>query len=238
MAKFTNTKLKFSPLQIAADCFAWYDASKARIGSLSAWGDLSGNGNHLAQATGANQPVNTANIQNGLPGVLFSGTTKNIECTFPSFIAAYPSFTTFIALKLTSNTGTAQYPIDDAAIGSGQASSRRILFNCNSSGFFSTNYPPITSSVATDTNPHIIAHRSNISGNSYQYIDGTQTGTGTGIGSAQQGIYGIKLGNRINSTFNFSGYIFEAIVYKRDLTANQISTVSKYLGNKWGITVS
>jgi hypothetical protein len=48
-----------------------------------------------------------------------------------------------------------------------------------------------------------------------------------------------SLGKRANyETFDFQGNIGEILVYDRALTENEIETVEKYLGQKWGISIS
>ena len=59
----------------------WWDASQisgvADGAKLSSWPDLSGNGHHLAQATGANQPTyyktTVGQLVNSQPVVVFDG---------------------------------------------------------------------------------------------------------------------------------------------------------------------
>ncbi len=49
---------------------------------VSQWDDLSGNGNHLVQATGASQPVVTASAINGLPAITFDGVDDFMQKAF------------------------------------------------------------------------------------------------------------------------------------------------------------
>lgn len=56
---------------------SWYDASNAASitssgGAVSQWNDLSGNGYHLVQGTGANQPITGTTTINGLNVIVFS----------------------------------------------------------------------------------------------------------------------------------------------------------------------
>ncbi len=51
-------------------------------GALASWTDLSGNGNHLLQATGAAQPINTASQLNGKAAVIFDGVDDFMQASF------------------------------------------------------------------------------------------------------------------------------------------------------------
>lgn len=68
----------FSPLALPG-LIAWHDASDAATitssgGAVSQWDDKSGRGNHLAQATAANQPTTGTLTINGLNVIDFDGT--------------------------------------------------------------------------------------------------------------------------------------------------------------------
>lgn len=66
----------WSPLSLP-NLVAWYDASNAASitassGAVSQWNDLSGNGLHLVQATGARQPTTGVDTINGLNAINFT----------------------------------------------------------------------------------------------------------------------------------------------------------------------
>ncbi len=63
---------------------AWYSATQGITiaTGVSQWNDLSGNGRHLVQATGAKQPLFVASAQNGLPAVQSDGITQELAATF------------------------------------------------------------------------------------------------------------------------------------------------------------
>lgn len=66
----------FAPLAVSG-CKLWLDASqitgKADGEAVSQWNDLSGNANHLLQATSTRQPLYKTGIKNSLPVVRFDG---------------------------------------------------------------------------------------------------------------------------------------------------------------------
>lgn len=82
----------------------WYDADSEFVtkdGSnyVSAWADKSGQGNHLSQGTGANQPLWVASGQNSRPLVRFNGVAHVMQSE--SFTQAQP-ITVYFAMKQVS----------------------------------------------------------------------------------------------------------------------------------------
>jgi len=76
----------FSPASLP-NLVAWYKADAGTSTTtdgvaISQWNDQSGNGHHLVQATGGNQPLYKAAIQNGLPVVRFDGVDDFIQLAF------------------------------------------------------------------------------------------------------------------------------------------------------------
>jgi len=61
---------------------SWWRAQDEPTGVMSSWTDLSGNGNHLTQATAAKKPINTASQINGKAAVIFDGVDDFLQATF------------------------------------------------------------------------------------------------------------------------------------------------------------
>lgn len=53
----------------------------AANGAVARWEDQSGNGNHVIQGTGANQPLRRVSIKNGLDALEFNGTSTYLQNT-------------------------------------------------------------------------------------------------------------------------------------------------------------
>lgn len=100
--------LGWSPANLTA-IKLWYDAS-AIIGlsdgqAVSQWDDLSTGGEHLTQATGANQPIYKTAIVNGLPVVRFDG--SNDTMAESGYTMAGGAISVFIVLNRTGTPGAA-----------------------------------------------------------------------------------------------------------------------------------
>lgn len=70
------------PLPVTEGLVAHYDAAALALANqapVALWPDLSGNGNHLTQATGTQQPVFVAAAQNGRGVVEFDGENDHFE---------------------------------------------------------------------------------------------------------------------------------------------------------------
>lgn len=90
---------------IRTGLYAWYDASVASSITSSAtkvsqWNDLSGNGRHLTQATGALQPVTGTTTQNSKNVIVFD--TQNINTATTSYGLTANALTIFFVAKKTA----------------------------------------------------------------------------------------------------------------------------------------
>lgn len=72
-----------TPFVPPAGCLCWLkDDVTLAAGKVASWTDMSGSGNHFAQATAANQPTQVAAVQNGNPAILFDdAATTRIGCS-------------------------------------------------------------------------------------------------------------------------------------------------------------
>lgn len=105
------------PTDLGANLIAWYDASNAASiiqsgGAVSQWSDLSGNGHHLTQATGANQPTYAANA------VTFAHVSNqylvgSVATFYDFFVVGTPNAAgSFRTLLRATGVGNHQYVID------------------------------------------------------------------------------------------------------------------------------
>ena len=100
----------FEPTDIA-NCKFWVDASHITGlndgDTVTTWNDLSGQGNHITQATAGYKPIYKTNIINGKPAVRFDGTDDILSVTS----ADATNYTALTVITLTNiiGGGTATY---------------------------------------------------------------------------------------------------------------------------------
>lgn len=99
---------QFSPLSLTPK--VWYRADQGiteSSGAVSQWNDLSVNGHHLPQGTGANQPIwGATSGPNGTPAVTFDGSNDYLSTTFTNVAQPYHAFVVMKTLAIaTGNQG-------------------------------------------------------------------------------------------------------------------------------------
>lgn len=188
---------------------------------ISQWTDLSGNGNHLLQATSSAQPFyNTVTDEVEFDGVL----NRMATAAFSSPLSQ-------------PNTVFAVYNFVDTAsehtVYDGIVSGSRHLLQTNPSSLQMFGGTANDTLAGADTSDHIIASVYN-GASSQGYIDGGTDLVTTDIGSHT--LTGLTVGslyqNSQRGKFNARSFI----VYDRALTTAEINRVGNYLADRFGIT--
>lgn len=221
----------FSPLALSP--MAWFDASNAASiissgGAVSQWSDLSGNGYHATQGTGASQPITGTRTVNGLNGLDFDGT--NDQMTLPAGLYGLSNgANTAYAVVVWDSDATTQRPFS----GSMTAGAYKFLKISATllQGEVGTGLS--NRSVTSDlVNPHIYELKSNVSS----------------VNMTRDGAVGASLGAPVFSNmtdFNISfqpgvgdwvnGIICEIFFFNRELTTAERNQIGNYL-ERWGAT--
>jgi hypothetical protein len=218
-------RVAFNPLSLSPALWLSDTGSNA-----AQWDDLSGNGRHATQATGASQPSIVTSALNGRQIRRFDGVNDFLSTA--QILAAQP-FTSIVALK-TTETGVIGRPSlgedSTSATGSVASASRRntgahVLFagTALAGGIFGNNWL-IRSDIANSVSSFIFAN-------------GQQVATGD-AGTR----FNIR---RIGGNFNsggasdfFLGDIAEILIFPRVLTVNERQRVERYLSNKYSIDLA
>ena len=211
----------WSPFELSAT--TWYDAADLSTitessGSVSQWNDLSGNGNHTIQATGANQPVTNNRTQNSLNLIDFQGSQyfsaiPNVLGTTRNFyISALGAFDSNGVFFLIGTGGTRAY-----------------IYNSSGSIRGRVVDPQITS--PTDTDLHIFELVSDENGDWSFWIDGAEIGS---LSAASEiALTDLYLGS-LNGTSILDGVIGEVLVSEHKALADRQKNQG-YLAHKWGL---
>jgi hypothetical protein len=214
----------FSPADIAG-LVAWYDASDAGSitesgGLVSQLDDLSGNGYHLTQGTGANQPST---------GTRTMGTEALNAIEFAS--GKYLSRTIGNGNYARTFTLTASGVLDY----NNPSSISAILRNDASAGYGSFyNNTPRAFAAAADGADHCVVTQRDGDGSSV-WINGGSATTASGLGTTALAVVTIVMGGETAGTANLDGMIGELIWYSSALGTTDRETVRDHLNAKWGL---
>jgi hypothetical protein len=218
-----------SPLPpVTANLEAWFDGQDAStltvVGSnISQWDDKSGLGNHITQATGADQP--TVSTLNSYAAVAFDGTGQHLDGV--SWSQQSPT-TLFVVYQFSSpiKGGTA------AMVWS--ANSDRIRWEKRTTGNLRRIHEN-SDLIGTleDTNAHYFTGIYNDVSSAIR-IDGAVDVSGN-VGTRTPSSDGLSIGATPGGLSGHQGVIGEVLWYDALLNATEISQVEAWLKNKWGL---
>jgi hypothetical protein len=234
---FLATQIANCAFWLAADRQSGYtDTARTTLAvndgdAIAGGADLSGVGNHVAQATAAKRPTLKLGILNGKPGFLFDGVDDFLSNT--SLVATYsqPSTLMVVAKQVALAPGGSNVKLIDGA----DSTHRYVLQDNNGTP---DNYAIAASTALNggvpNLNPHVLAGIFNGASSSL-YVDGTSVASGD---AGSQALIGISIGAKFDGTGTVNAYIFEVIVWSRQLSAAELSTAFRGLGRKYAITVA
>ena len=232
---------------ILTNLHRWYDASvSSSITSasnlVSQWNDLSGNGGHLTQATGALQPTTNTTTQNGLNVLVSTADVMNATVSITSnaftfFIVANKTgagtasnvYTRLMSLRITTNN---DFNNTDGAT---------LIYSPDAGIFGTANKVGTYRNSASPTSIAGIYNQSNIhvfrldGANVKQWFNATTaTGTtsATPMNSNQLGMFGAAATGGVDGFLN--GNIAEVLLYNAVLSDTDVATNNAYLKTKWG----
>ena len=217
---------------LRADSSVTFDIPTKRV---SAWGDNSGLGNNVAQATKANQP-----LRNGYDGandkayIGFDGTNDLMTSVSNSPITT--DFTIFEVSRMDE--------VSDNVFGwnNGAAS---ISIGTDSSGYFATTVNDGTTLLTTNTavdntlSNHIGLLKKHNKRIDLEYYDSSNSITTTDTDAAFDNAFSFNTAKfdigSLNSSSFLSGQLQEVIIYNRALSSTEIANVKGYLNLKYKI---
>lgn len=219
----------FRPTDIA-NLAAWYRADQGVTIStgVSQWNDLSGNGRHLTQATGANQPTFGATAgPNSTPALTFDGSNDSLGVTFTAISQPVHVFGILRTVSLgTSNGGL---------ISGGAVGERPLVVGTPNTNTFTYFGGTGISYAHTDTTNHFLwevvcngASSSVIRGN-------TAAGTGS-IGTTT--LSGVSLGLLVGNGSYGAMVLSEVAVYSAQISGANLTNLRAYFASRYGVTTS
>lgn len=220
----------FSPSQISG-LVMWQRSDQGA--AVSQWNDLSGNGNHLVQATGAAQPViNASNSQyNGFPSVDFAS-GDYLQKTGLS----YDAFTIFGVCRIVSGVGYVYTHADTGSFAPGDA-----IYSTTGTSLYLRRGATLSEknvsvnwgiSAVPKTYVHVnggthATHLGRVNGVELVTTDGN-TGSPSGAAAVLFQLNGYA-GNNETTTITYA----ELIVVNRAMTTVEIQQVEAYLQTRY-----
>jgi len=220
----------FLPSDVAA-LICWYDASDLATitessGDVSQWDDKSGEGNHLVQATGVNQPTTGADTQNGKNVITFNDASEYLHVdSFVGGSLSQPN-TIFITLLPDSDTAALHTYIDGDT--SGQ---RQLIDQLTTTGnyrIFAGNSTP-SSTVRNTSFTQLTAVFNGASSSLRENASEIHTGN---VGSNP--VDGINVNANVNEALGGTIRVGEILIYDAEITGTDLTSIEQYLVNRWG----
>jgi len=209
--------------------------------SVFLWEDQSGSSNHFSQLVAVNQPEYKTNLINGQSGIFVNGSEWMQLLSTSLFTNITEGSVWIVAQQTTSppvplNGGTF-WSCDDGSLPPFMTMySERVVPFGNNIYLYGGGGNYKNQSINTqDNQPHYIGINKDILGVSY-YVD-SDILINTNLGAENWNVYqnyyiADQLGNT-NATM--IGYIFEFIVYNKELTPSEITELTIYFNSKYGI---
>lgn len=222
----------FNPRRLAS-LGAWYDASDSasvtQSSGVSSWADKSGNARNLLQNSVNSRPAYNSLTLNGLPVITFDGSNDFLQTASTTLNAPH---TLLLVARFENAYTSGTQQLTDGVNGS----TLYIARSAASAVTFGTNVGN-NANLSSWTTWAVYAMAVNTgAGNANFYQNGSMIANGSGGSNGTAG--GITLGRYGSAGIQYANASFaEFIHYSRILGASELSTVTRYLGRKWAITV-
>jgi len=251
----------FNPKNVA-NLEAWFDAADSSTmttvsGAVSEWRSKAGATRNLTQGTAANRPALTANYYNGRSAVSFDGSNDVLFATGLGAIAMSP-LSVFIALdsEITSATNDrAPMALHAAGVSNTFDSGGGFLLIANSgarTGGQRAAYEAMSRAASGGMEVETVARNTaqpigkTVFGitadgtNGTLYQNGPQVDQQAAITSytSTTMYFGSLVQGQTTPALFWLGKIMEVLIYTRAVNATERAAITKYLGNRWGVSVT
>ena len=188
--------------------------------AVARWEDQSGNGNHFTQNTINNRPLLKTSVQNSRNIIRCDGVNDNMN---KGGILTSQPYTIFITFKFSSGGRTLSGNNNNWLLGSWGGYSNRAF-----------NGAWVFEGTSTSTAFQTATLKCNSLGAKY-YQNGTELGSNNNTGAPNGLIFGKGLSGASPDGEHASCDICEIIGYDSDISLENLSGITNYLANKWGI---
>ena len=218
--------------------------------TFNQWEDSSANAHNANPIGGGSGPAPEwwSNVQNGLGGVYFNGTTDGLSVNPITDLQSVTGQTIIVVAKSLNPSSTGQY------IQGGEDGNTGLdeVFIRQSGGTYDirTAFGGATGGVV-DGNTHILTTVFSGSGVSNsdrlkfridsceQTLSFNSSISATTSSLTDYVFMGVSYSNAVSGVeqYYYNGFIFDVLVYSRALSVTELTTVENYLSNKWSINV-
>jgi len=213
----------------ASNVVIWLDASSISStngASISSWSDISGNNNHLNQASSTFQPTWQTNELNGLPAIRFDGIDDRLDFTSNVTANAITSFMVYSSTSVATRTSLTL--------------ANHIQYSSNRSAQMIYISPEKRVAVPRSNNVYstfMFSTGPNSTSGTIQLSDGLDltNSTRTSLWNNSTSTLGAKHVNGFYNLF-FQGEVAELIIYNEELGLASKNIVRNYLASKYDIT--
>jgi hypothetical protein len=215
----------FSPLQLT-NLRGWWESDQGTtiVTGVSQWNDLSGNNNHLLQATGTKQPALVAAQINGLPVVSFDGVDDDMVAAF----ALVQPETVFVVFR--QPTWTNFDMVYDGAAVTNNMSLQQATASPGLAIRAGVATVALNNNLAVGATFGLVTAKYNGASSSLQ-VNSTAVTTGN---PGANGGAGIRVGSRGDGAANFGDVdVAGLIVMAADATVQEVANVKTYFGTKY-----
>jgi hypothetical protein len=229
-------RVAFNPLSLSPALWLSDTGSNA-----AQWDDLSGNGRHATQATGASQPAIVTGALNGRQIRRFDGIDDQLS---GSRLLSSSNFSVFVVLKAIAQNAKAIL----TQRSSGTVIGRTEILSCSDTGSFNsarvffnngTSYNLNATGVMLDNTPKIVHVKSTTTGTTSVGINGgVEEVLLTGQTWTPENVNYMLGAIPSSATRFFAGDIAEILAFPRALTVNERQRVERYLSNKYSIALA
>ena len=226
---FGGSLKAFSPLDISG-LVAWYEASRGVTlngSDVSQWSDLSGNLNHLIQATPGDQPLW---VDSTYDYIDFDGAGEHLKTALFTGGAISQPNTIMIIAQYASLSGT---PILTDGLDTSNRHNFYVTSGSPNKYTMWADSSPIQFSTSADTNKHIWTTVWNGS-SSEGYIDGGGNQISGSPGS--DNLTGFLLGERFSGSNSFTGKVYGALIYSKALSNEEKNLLGNHYADQQGLT--
>jgi len=216
----------------------WLDAADASTVTISTgvsvWADKSGNGRNAAQAVGGKQPAYNSTI-NGKNVVTFQGTDDTMQIGANAAFNATSQTIIIVSRQTTAANQGLWYKAD-----SNSAVGVIMRYRTGTTFWLYQKNDSVAETLASNANTNTVANvYATVLEPAAQagYVNGALVASAT-VTTAYDNNSGPWLGSRRDVGEYLQGDIAEVLFWNRALSASERSRVERYLGRKWGVTVS